>query len=81
VVDDVQPVGMRRNDGRDADLLLKVFPRHIADALREGRRVEPEHHDCISCFFRSVHCYCFVWHFCLPPLVHSPHLPLLRGKQ
>jgi serine/threonine protein kinase len=54
-IDDVQPVGLRRNDGKDLDLLLKIFPRHIADALREGRRVEPEHHECITCFFRSVH--------------------------
>jgi serine/threonine protein kinase len=54
VIDDVHPVGLRRNDGRDADLLLKVFPRHIADALRDGRRVEPENHECITCFFRYV---------------------------
>ena len=36
---------------RNEDLLFKVFPKHIAEALRDGRKVEPEHHECVSIFF------------------------------
>jgi class 3 adenylate cyclase len=35
-------------------LSLQVFPRHIAEALRDGREVEPEHHDCVTIFFSDV---------------------------
>lgn len=33
---------------RNEELLFKVFPKHIAEALRDGRKVEPEHHDCVT---------------------------------
>lgn len=39
---------------RSEDLLFKVFPKHIAEALRDGRKVEPEHHDLVSIFFSDV---------------------------
>ena len=39
---------------KNFDLLLKVFPRHIAEALRDGRKVEPEHHDCVTIFFSDI---------------------------
>lgn len=29
-------------------LLDEIFPPHVAAALREGRKVEPEHFDCVS---------------------------------
>ena len=32
--------------------LFDIFPRHIAKALQEGRKVEPEHKDCVTIFFR-----------------------------
>jgi len=28
--------------------LFDIFPRHIAEALRDGRNVEPEHHDLVT---------------------------------
>jgi class 3 adenylate cyclase len=31
-----------------------VFPRHIAEALRDGRPVEPENHACVTIFFSDV---------------------------
>jgi serine/threonine protein kinase len=34
--------------------MYEIFPRHIADALREGRKVEPEHHDCVTVFFSDI---------------------------
>lgn len=39
---------------KSSQLLLEVFPAHIAAALREGRKVEPEHHDCVSVFFSDI---------------------------
>lgn len=35
-------------------LLLKHFPRHVAEALRDGRKVEPEPHDCATVFFSKI---------------------------
>ena len=31
--------------------LFDIFPRHIAEALRDGRKVEAEHKDCVTIFF------------------------------
>jgi serine/threonine protein kinase len=30
--------------------LDNIFPKHIAVALKDGRTVEPEHHDCVTVF-------------------------------
>lgn len=34
--------------------LLDMFPRHIAETLREGGKVEPEQHDMVSIYFSDV---------------------------
>lgn len=34
--------------------LFDIFPRHIAEALRDGRKVEPEHRDCVTIFFSDI---------------------------
>ena len=39
---------------KTADLLYDVFPKHVADALREGRPVEPERKDCVTIFFSDI---------------------------
>ena len=31
--------------------LFDIFPRHIAEALRDGRQVDSEHKDCVTIFF------------------------------
>lgn len=36
------------------DLLYDVFPPHIADALRKGKKVEQETHGCVTIFFSDV---------------------------
>jgi class 3 adenylate cyclase len=36
------------------DVLSKAFPKHIAEALSEGRKVEPENHECVTIFFSDV---------------------------
>lgn len=33
---------------------LQVFPKHIADALAKGRKIEPEHHDAVTIFFSDI---------------------------
>mmetsp|Transcript_43735 Transcript_43735/g.83486 ORF Transcript_43735/g.83486 Transcript_43735/m.83486 type:complete len:356 (-) Transcript_43735:381-1448(-) len=35
-------------------LLQEVFPPNIARALREGRKVEPEFHECVTIFFSDI---------------------------
>ena len=34
--------------------LFDIFPRHIAEALRDGRKVEAEHKDCVTIFFSDI---------------------------
>lgn len=36
------------------DVLNDVFPPHIAAALREGKKVEPESRDCVTIFFSDI---------------------------
>lgn len=35
-------------------LIQDVFPEHIANALLVGKKVEPEHHDCVSIYFSDI---------------------------
>jgi len=39
---------------RENALLEEVFPPHIAAALREGRKVEPEKRECVTIFFSDI---------------------------
>jgi guanylate cyclase, other len=41
----------RKKSARNEDLLNKVFPKHVADALRAGRSVEPDRKDLVTIFF------------------------------
>ena len=34
--------------------LFDIFPRHIAEALRDGRTVESEHRDCVTIYFSDI---------------------------
>ena len=36
------------------NLLYSVFPKHIADDLRAGRKVEPTYHDNVTIFFSDI---------------------------
>jgi class 3 adenylate cyclase len=40
--------------GRSEELLLSVFPRHIAEALRDGKKIEPESRDHVTVVFSDV---------------------------
>lgn len=37
-----------------SSVLYDIFPRHVADALREGRPVEPEKRECVTIFFSDI---------------------------
>jgi guanylate cyclase len=37
-----------------SQVLLDVFPKHVADALMKGQKVAPEHKKCVSVFFSDV---------------------------
>jgi serine/threonine protein kinase len=36
------------------NLLLEIFPPHVADALCRGQKVEPQHFDCVTIFFSDI---------------------------
>jgi class 3 adenylate cyclase len=38
----------------DANLLLEIFPRHVAETLSHGHRVEPEHYNCVTIYFSDI---------------------------
>ena len=43
---DAEPVLEDNKPKRNTkDMLYELFPKHIADALKKGERVEPQHHD------------------------------------
>eukprot|EP00977_Amphora_coffeiformis_P001697 scaffold336_cov196-Amphora_coffeaeformis.AAC.2 len=42
---------------RSDDILSKMFPSHVAYAVREGRTVEPENHECVTGFFPDIVSY------------------------
>jgi class 3 adenylate cyclase len=56
---------LKRVDAKDVDAgqvpnkaisisLFDIFPRHIAEALRDGRTVEAEHRDVVTIFFSDI---------------------------
>ena len=36
------------------NLLLEMFPKHVADALSKGQKVVPQHFDCVTIFFSDI---------------------------
>lgn len=40
--------------GKAERLLHDVFPAHVADALRDGKKVENENHECVTIFFSDI---------------------------
>jgi len=56
---DAEPLTREEVAGRgekknSVDMLYEVFPRHIADALKAGKKVEPESHELVTVFFSDI---------------------------
>lgn len=53
----IEPGQTRReklDNERTKELLYDVFPKHVAEALRAGRQIEPESRDIVTIFFSEV---------------------------
>jgi len=48
-----QKIGESQSSQSDR-LLEEIFPPHVAAALREGRKVEPEDFECVTIFFSDI---------------------------
>eukprot|EP00980_Cylindrotheca_fusiformis_P000763 scaffold183_cov112-Cylindrotheca_fusiformis.AAC.2 len=44
----------RATDAASSISLFDIFPPHVAEALRDGRAVEPEHRDMVTIFFSDI---------------------------
>jgi class 3 adenylate cyclase len=51
---DQQGHAVKRTERVTGDRLYDVFPKHIADALIKGEKVEPESHDLVTVFFSDI---------------------------
>jgi len=51
---DAADIGLGSSIKRSNVSLFDIFPRHVAEALRDGRTVQPEHKDCVTVFFSDV---------------------------
>jgi class 3 adenylate cyclase len=45
---------LRRPVCHSVQSLPQVFPPHIAKQLRDGKKVEPQQHDCVTIFFSDI---------------------------
>jgi hypothetical protein len=48
---------LHRGDKTTKDRLYDIFPRHIADALKAGQKVDPETHEMVSSIERQIFCF------------------------
>ena len=55
-VDDAEPLKEEQHifKKRAGDLLNDIFPKHVADALKKGQKVEPEKHDMVTVIFSDI---------------------------
>ena len=52
---DKQSISRVPKTSSNSDRLLdEIFPPHVALALREGRKVEQEHYECVTIFFSDI---------------------------
>lgn len=42
------------SDAKTDSLLSQIFPTKVAEALRDGRKIEPTAHDCVTVFFSDI---------------------------
>jgi hypothetical protein len=51
---DVEPVEPENAKHRTGDMLYELFPRHVAEALKAGEKVEPETHELVTVIFSDI---------------------------
>jgi len=53
---DAEPIdeGTRDQRKRTGDMLYELFPRHIANAIKNGEKVEPESHELVTVIFSDI---------------------------
>lgn len=39
---------------RSTDMIYELFPRHVAEAIKKGQKVEPESHDLVTVIFSDI---------------------------
>ena len=47
-----EEIALNREEKTTKDRLYDIFPRHIADALKAGQKVDPETHEMVSSIAR-----------------------------
>lgn len=72
-------VKKEQNARRTNELLFEVFPQHIAEALRDGRKVEPESREIVTIFFSDIVGFTNI-SATLPPIKISDMLDRLYNK-
>ena len=60
---DAESLDTNQTKSKGSVSLFDIFPRHIAEALRDGRTPEAEHKDVVTIFFRYAQateqkCFC-----------------------
>jgi len=50
----IEPGNLPSIKDRTKELLDEVFPKHVAEALRAGRQVEPESREIVTIFFSDI---------------------------
>jgi len=45
---------VQRKERATGDMLYQLFPKHIADALKAGQKVEPENHELVTVVFSDI---------------------------
>lgn len=54
-IQDAEPQSSEQTKKRSTvDMLHEIFPKHIAEALKAGQKVEPEHHDEVTVIFSDI---------------------------
>jgi len=47
-----EQIGMAKKPTKD--MLYDIFPRHIADALKKGEKIDPEQHELVTIVFSGT---------------------------
>jgi len=66
-------IGMAKKPTKD--MLYDIFPRHIADALKKGEKIDPEQHELVTIVFSGMSSSLLILCLSLP----SPFLTFIQS--